>query len=77
MTWKYKLTDNGNLSVYDHNDDHVTTEMNDGSGFDLPGSVLEVMGGELDSRGWDLSDAWVQEAVKTALIEDIEEQSSE
>lgn len=73
MTWTYKVTDAGNLSVYDHNDDHVTTVMNDGSGFDLPGDVLRVMGDELDARGWDYSLAYVQQATKDALIEDLEE----
>lgn len=73
MTWTYKLTDAGNLSVYDHNGDHVTTRMNDGSGFNLPDRLLEEIGAELDARGWDLTDPWVQEAMKTALVEDFEE----
>lgn len=43
MTWRYKLTDAGNLSIYDHNGDHITTLMNDGSGFEIPGDIEDVM----------------------------------
>lgn len=73
MTWTYKLTESGNLSVYDHADSHVTTLMNDSTGFRLPDDVLDVMGEELDAAGWDLTDSWVQQTVKDALIEDIEQ----
>lgn len=74
MTWTYKFTNAGNLSVYDHNSTHVTTVMNDGSGVSVPDDVLSVMGAELDARGWDVSDPWVQATMKAALIEDIEVQ---
>lgn len=74
MTWTYKLTDAGNLSVYDHTGSHVTTVMNDGSGVSVPDDVLSVIGDELDARGWDVSTPYVQETMKTALVEDIAEQ---
>lgn len=47
MTWTYKITDAGNCSVYDHNGEHMTTVMNDGSGIELPNDVLDVMHSEL------------------------------
>lgn len=72
MTWTYKVTEAGNLSVYDHEGNHVTTRMNDGGGISLPGDVLEIIGDELDARGWDVTDRYVQETMKTALVEDIE-----
>lgn len=75
MTWEYKITENSNLSVYDHNGDHVTTVMNGGSGVSVPDDVLGVMGEELDSRGWDLSSSYVRETIKDALTENIEEQA--
>lgn len=71
--WSYKVTDKGNLSVYDHTDSHVTTVMNGGTGVRVPDDVLSVMGDELDARGWDMSTAWVQQTVKDALLEDIAE----
>lgn len=74
MTWTYKITDKQNLSIYDHNGDHVTTVMNDGTGVVVPEDVLEAMGAELDARGWDLTDPYVQQTMKDALIEDISEQ---
>jgi len=49
MTWTYKLTQAGNLSVYDHNGDHVTTVINDGSGITLPTDVLQVMRDEAEA----------------------------
>jgi len=49
MTWTYKLTDASNLSVYDHNDDHISTVENDGSGIRLPDDIEQVM--VQDARG--------------------------
>lgn len=72
MTWEYELTADGDLSVYDHNGDPVTTRQNDGSGFTIPDEVLEIIGVELNNQGWDITDPWVQETMKTALVEDIE-----
>jgi len=43
MTWTYKITDAGNLSVYDHTGAHVTVVQNDGSGVRIPDDVEEVM----------------------------------
>lgn len=74
--WAFKFTDAGNLSVYDHNGDHVAVVSNDGSGVSVPDDLLDVIGAELDARAWDLSDPWVREAMKTALLEAFERDDS-
>lgn len=76
MTWKYKLTDAGNLSVYDHAGNHATTVMNDRPGIRTPDDVLNVMHEECAARNWDLSDAYVVETIKDAAFERIEEDQS-
>jgi len=42
MTWNYDI-DNGEMKVYDHNGDLVTTLENNGSGFTIPDDVSSVM----------------------------------
>lgn len=47
MTWYYDIAaDNSSMDVYDHTGALVASVPNDGSGFELPGDVLDVMHGE-------------------------------
>jgi len=73
MTWTYKLTDAGNLSVYDHADVHVTTVMNDGNGVQVPDDVQEVMRSEAeDARADNNTERWRDIHIRLAT-NDIEE----
>jgi len=59
MTWTYKITDSSNLSVYDHNDTHVTVVQNNGSGIRLPDDVQNVMRQEAeDARDSGNTERW-------------------
>lgn len=76
MSWQYKITSEGNCSIYDHTDTHITTHMNDGSGHKIPDCVFEVMMAELDNRSWDLQQQYVRETLKDAIFENIEEKQA-
>lgn len=44
MTWYYDIADdNSQMDIYDQTGTLVTTVDNDGSGFRIPGDVLEIM----------------------------------
>jgi len=73
MTWTYKITDAGNLSVYDHNDTHVTVVQNDGSGTRLPDDVIDVMREEAETaRANNNTERWRDIHIRLAT-NDIEE----
>lgn len=62
MTWHYEVSaDSSELRVWDHTQDPatetpLTTAQNDGSGFTLPGDVLDVMRSEADAaQGSDIT----------------------
>jgi len=73
MTWTYKLTDAGNLSVYDHKQNHVAVVEDDGSGITLPDDVCDVMLSEADiALDNGNVDRWREVCIRIAA-EDIEE----
>jgi len=44
MTWYYTITEGGtDMDVYDHTGSRVTTLTNDGTGFQIPDDILDVM----------------------------------
>jgi len=73
MTWTYKITDAGNLSVYDHSGTHVTVVQNDGSGIRVPDDVQECMMEELLTRGVSSLSDWQKATLVDLAGSDIEE----
>lgn len=74
MAWNYALAaDNSSMDVYDHTGALITTYQNDGSGFSIPGDVLDVMHSELQAA---LSNGKTDRAISIAAdaaCEQIEE----
>lgn len=75
MTWYYNITNGGaDMDVIDHTGAVVATVSNNGGGFDIPGDVLAVMHDEGAARNWDYNTEYVQQLLKDAAFERIEEQ---
>ena len=66
MTW---YLDPSTGDVYDHTGSVVTTLSEP---YQVPDDVLAVIGDELDALVWDLSQTYVQNAMRDALTERIE-----
>lgn len=50
MTWTYSIASDGSsMSVYDHTGTKVGSITNDGTGFDIPGDIHDVMADEIDA----------------------------
>jgi len=76
MSWTYRLTDNANLSVYDHTGEHITVVQNDGSGIRLPDDVVSVMRAEAeDARANGNTERWRDIHIRLAT-NDIEERET-
>jgi len=73
MTWTYKIIENSNLSVYDHDDTHVAVIQNDGSGVRIPDDVQECMMEELLTRGVSSLSDWQKATLVDLAGSDIEE----
>jgi hypothetical protein len=44
MKWEYSVADDGSsMEIIDHTGSVVTTVQNDGTGFEIPGDVLDAM----------------------------------
>jgi len=73
MTWTYKITEASNLSVYDHDGNHITVVENDGSGIRLLDDVLAVMREEAEAaRANNNTERWRDIHIRLAT-NDIEE----